>query len=124
MASPGYILKYMTYLTENGQFSIQYQRKAMLKNVQTTVELHSFHMKARLCSKSFKLGFSSMGTKNFQIYKLGLEKAQEPEIKLPTLVGSWGKQGNSRKISTSTSLTTLKPLTVWITADRGKLLKT
>ena len=41
----------------------------------------------RLCPKSFKLGFSSMWTKNFKMYKLGLEKAEEPEIKLPTFVG-------------------------------------
>ena len=31
----------------------------------------------------FKLGFSSMWTENFQMYKMGLEKAQAPEIKLP-----------------------------------------
>ena len=42
------------------QFSFQSQRKAMPKNVQTTVQLCSFHMLARSCSKSFKLGFSSM----------------------------------------------------------------
>ena len=49
------------------------------------------------------------------MYKLDLEKAKEPEIKLPTSLGSCKKQGNSRKIFTSASLTTLKPLTVWIT---------
>ena len=37
--------------------------------------------------KSFKLGFNSMWTKNFQMYKLDLEKAEEPDIKLPTLTG-------------------------------------
>ena len=37
------------------------------KNVQTTVQLHSFHMPARLCSKSFNLGFSNTCTKNIQI---------------------------------------------------------
>ena len=58
------------------------------KNVQTTVQLCSFYMLARLFSKSFKLGFSSTWTENFQIYKLGLEKAEKPEIKLPTFVGS------------------------------------
>ena len=42
--------------TGKGQLSFQSQRKAMPKNVQTTVQLHSFHMPARLCSKSFKLG--------------------------------------------------------------------
>ena len=34
---------------------------------------------------------------NFQMYKLGFEKAEEPEIKLPTLVGFWRKQENTRK---------------------------
>ena len=48
------------------------------------------------------------------MYKLDLEKAEEPEIKLPTSVGSQKKLVNSRKTSTSASLTTLKSLTVWI----------
>ena len=52
-----------------------------------------------------------------------LEKAEESEIKLPTFVGSWRKQANSRKPSTSASLTTLKPLTVWIATNCGKFLK-
>ena len=56
-----------------------------------------------------------IGHKNFQMYKLSLEKAEASEIKLPTLVGSWRKPGNSRK--TSASLTTLKPVTVWITTN-------
>ena len=58
------------------------------KIVQITAQLHSFHMPARLCSKSFKQGFSSTWTENFQMYELDLEKAEEPEIKLPTFVGS------------------------------------
>ena len=57
------------------------------------------------------------------MYKLVLEKAGEPEIKLPTSIGSQKKQENSRKTSNSASLTTLKPLTVWITINCGKLLK-
>ena len=52
----------------------------MPKNVQTTAQLCLFHMLVRLCSKSFKLGFSSIWTKNLQMYKLGLEKAEESEI--------------------------------------------
>ena len=55
---------------------------------QTTTQLHSFHTLAKECSKSFKLGFNSIWTKNFQMYKLDLEKAEEPEIKLPTSTGS------------------------------------
>ena len=76
--------------TEKGQFSSQCQRRAMPKNVQTTLQLHSFHIIARWCSKSFKLGFSSTRTMNFQMYKLDLEKAEEPEIKLPTFIESMG----------------------------------
>ena len=57
------------------------------------------------------------------MYKLDLEKAEEPEIKLPTSVGSSKKQESSRKTSTSGSLTTPKPLTVWITTTFGKFLK-
>ena len=56
------------------------------------------------------------------MYKLGLEKAEEPEIELPTFVGSQRKQGNYRKTSNSASLTTLKPLTVWVTTN-WKILK-
>ena len=57
------------------------------------------------------------------MYKLGLEKAEEPEIKLPAFTGSQRKQRNFRKISTSASLTMLKPLNVWITANHGKFLR-
>ena len=49
------------------------------------------------------------------MFKLVLEKAEEPEIKLPTCAGSWKKQESSRKTSTSALLTMPKPLTVWIT---------
>ena len=74
-------------------------------------------MLARLCSKSFKLGFSSTWSENFQMYKLGFEEAEEPEIKWPTFAASWRKQGSSRKTSTSASLTTLKPLTLYFTTN-------
>jgi len=56
------------------------------------------------------------------MYKLNLEKAEEPEIKLPTSVGSLKKQGNSRKASPSASLPMPKPLTVW-TTNCGKFKK-
>ena len=51
------------------------------------------------------------------MFKLDLEKAEEPEIKLPTSVGSQKKEENSRKTSTPASLTMLEPLTVWITTN-------
>ena len=101
--------------TGKGQFSFQSQRKTTRKNAQTTTQLHSFHMLERSCSKFSKLGFNSMWTENSQMFKVDLEKVEEPEIKLPTYAGSEKKQENSRKTSTSVSLTKLKPLTVWIT---------
>ena len=57
------------------------------------------------------------------MFKMHLEKAEESEIKLSTSAGSSKKQESSRKTSTSASLTTLKPLTVWITTNCGKLWK-
>ena len=101
----------------------QSQRRAMPKNVQTTTQLNSFHMLARSCSKSFKLGFCCSCTDNFQMFKLNLEKAEEPEIELPASIGSLKKQESSRKISTFALLTMPKPLTLWITTKCGKLLK-
>ena len=106
-----------------GQFSFQSQRKAMPKNVQATTQLHSFHMLAKSCWKFPKPDFNSMWTVNFQVFKLDLEKAEEPEIKLPTYVGSLKKQENSTKMSTSALLITPKALTVWITTNCRKFLK-
>ena len=57
---------------------------------------------------------------NFQMFKLVLEKAEEPEIKLSISAGSSKKQESSRKISISSLLTMQKPLTVWITINCGK----
>ena len=109
--------------------------------VATGLEKVSFHCspKERQCSnyqtiplishasevmlKSFKRGFNNIWTENFQRYKLDLEKAEEPEIKLPTSFGSWKKQESSRKTSTSALLTMPKPLTVWITTNCGKFSK-
>src|SRR5574337_1179697 len=59
---------------------------------------------------------------NFLMFKLGLEKAEEPEIKLPTSVGSLKKQESSRTTSTSALLTMPKLLTVW-TKTNWKILQ-
>ena len=80
-------------------------------------------MLVRPCLKSCMLGFSIMGTKNFQMSKLGLEKEKELGFKLPTFAGSERKQGNTRKTSTSVLSTSLKRLTVWIITNCGKLLE-
>ena len=109
--------------TGKGQFSFQSQRKAMTKNALTTAQLHSSHMLVKSHSKFSKPGFSNMWTVNFQMFKLVLEKAEEPEIKLPTSAGSWKKQESFRKTSISALLTIPKPLTVWITINCGKFWK-
>ena len=56
------------------------------------------------------------------MFKLVLEKAEEPEIKLPTFAGSWKNQESLSKTSTSALLTMSKPLTVWTTTN-WKILK-
>ena len=60
---------------------------------------------------------------NYQMFKLVLEKAEEPEIKLPTSSGSSKKQESSRKTSISALLTMPKLLTVWLTRNCGKFWK-
>ena len=109
--------------TGKGQFSFQSQRKAMPKNAQTTAQLHSSHMLVTKCSKFSKPGFSNTWTVNFQMFKLVLENAEEPEIKLPISTGLSKKQESSRKTSISALLIMPKPLTVWITTNCGKFFK-
>ena len=74
-------------------------RRFVLWATRTTAHLHSSHMLAKQCSKFSKTGFNSTWTLNFQMFKLDLEKSEEPEIKLPTSIESSKKQENSRKTS-------------------------
>ena len=67
---------------------------------------------SKVISKFSKPGFNSTWTMNFQMFKLNLEKAEEPEIKLPTSIGSSKKQDSFRKTSASVLLTMPKALTV------------
>ena len=105
--------------------------------VATGLEKVSFHSnsKERQCQRMLKLphnfthltryskfskpGFSNTWTVNFHMFKLVLEKAEEPEINLPTSTGSLKKQENSRKTSTSALLIMWKPLIVWILQKMG-----
>ena len=57
------------------------------------------------------------------MYKLGFKEAEEPEVRLPTFLDHGDSERISEKTSTSASLTTLKPLTVWITTNCGNFLK-
>ena len=80
---------------------------------------HCTHLACQQCNAQNSPSQASAVHKpeNFQMFNLNLEKAEEPEIKLPTSAGSQKKQEKSRKTSTSASLTMLKPLTEWITIN-------
>ena len=85
------------------------------QSVATGLKKVSFHssLKEGQCQR--------MWTDNFHMYNLGLEKSEEPGIKLPTFAGSWEKQGDSRKTFTSASLTTLNK--AFDCVDHNKLWK-
>ena len=112
-----FVMLSIGHRTGKGWFPFQSQRRAVPENAQTTGQLCSFPILVRLCLKSFKLRFSSTWTVKFQMFKLVLEKAEEPEIKLPTSAESWKKQESSRKTYISALLIMPKPLTVWITKN-------
>ena len=95
----------------------------MPKNVQTIITIALISHASKIMLKVLQARLQQYVNENFQMYKLDLEKAEEPEIKSPTSTGSQKKQESSRKTSTSASLTMLKPLTIWITTNCGKFLK-
>ena len=78
-------------------FSFQSQRKAMPKNVQTTGQLHSSH--TLVMFKILQARLQQYMNCELPMFKLVLEKAEEPEIKLPTSSRSSKKQEGSRKTS-------------------------
>ena len=96
----------------------------------------SFHCNAKECSNYHTITLISQACKvmlkilqarlqhymnhELQVFKLVLEKAEEPEIKLPTSAGSSQKQDSSRKTSIFALLTIPKPLTVWVTTNCEK----
>jgi len=86
-----------------------------------TIALISHASKVML--KILQARFQKYVNYELQISKLNLEKAEEPEIKLPTSAGSSRKPESSRKTSPSALLTVSKPLTVWITTNCGKFFK-
>ena len=98
-------------------------KKGKPKKVQTTVQMRLFHMLIRFCSKSFKVDFISTWAENFQMYKLHLEKAEEPEIKSPAFVGSWRRQGNSRKQNKTKHTYFFDYVKAFDCVDHNKLLK-
>ena len=104
--------------------------------VATGLEEINFHSKAKECSNYLTTALISHASKvmlkilqarlqhyvnqEIQAFKLDLEKAEKEEIKLQTSIGTSKQQENSRKTIYYALLTTLKPLTVWITTNCGK----
>ena len=82
---------------------ISHASKVILKNLQARLQQYMNH--------------------EFQMFKLDLENAEEPEVKLPTSIKSSKRQENTRKTSTSALLTMPKHLTVWITITCGTFFK-
>ena len=82
----------------------------MPKNVQTTAQLHTSNMLAKEAENSPSEASNSTRTENFWMFKMNLEKAEKPEIKLPTSVDSSKKSKKvPEKILTSALLTMPKP---------------
>ena len=90
-------------------------------SVYCTIALISHASKVTL--KILQVRLNNTWTVKFQMFKLVLEKAEEPEIKLPTSTGSLKKQESSRKTSISVLSTMPKPLTVWIPTNCGQFWK-
>ena len=117
---PERILGFPAVVNGKGQFFIPIPKKGNAKEYTNyhTIALISHTSKVML--KILQARLQQYMNQNFQMFKLVLEKVQEPEIKLPTYAGSWKKQESSRKTSISALLTMPKLLTVWITINHGK----
>ena len=105
-----------------GQFSFQSQRKAMSKNVQTTTQLHSFHMLASLCSKSFKLGLAVLNS-NFQMYKLDLQKCKGIRFQISNISWILEKAREFQKNIYLCFIDYAKAVGRWIITNCGKFFK-
>ena len=92
----------------------------MPKNVQTTAQIVLISHASKVMLKILQSRLQQYVNHELPEFKLVLETAKEPEIKLPPSAGSWKKQESSRKISISALLTMPKPLSVWTTRNCGK----
>ena len=113
---------FLTILLEKVSFhSNPKERNAKACSNCHTIALISHTSKIML--KILQARFGNTWTVNFQMFKLDLEKAEEPEIKLPTFTGLSRKQERSRKTCTSALLTIPKPLTLRIITNCEKFLR-
>ena len=106
------MLGWMNHKLDEGQGGIKISRR--------NISNFTYADDATLMAESEEELKSLLMKMNFQMFKLVLEKAEKPETKLPTSAGSSKKQESFRKTSISALLTMPKPLTVWITKNRGE----
>ena len=111
-----YINKYgefgSDHRTGKGQYSFQFQRKVMPKDVQTTTQLHLSHTVAKQYSKLSKLGFNSIGPEDIQMFKDGFRKARGTRDQIDNIHWTIEKTRKFHKVTTSASSIVLKLFTV------------
>ena len=107
-----------SHRTGKDQFPSQFQRRTVIKNVQTTRQLCSFLMLIRLCSKILQARLQQYLNWELPNIQAGFKKSQRNQrSNCQHLLGNRESKGIPEKISISASLTMKKPLTVWITAN-------
>ena len=109
--------------TGKGQFSFQSQRKAMPKNAQTTAQLHSSHTLAKQCSKFSQAMLQKYVNWELPDVQAGFRKGRGTRDQIANIYWIIQKAREFQKKSTSASLITPKPLTIWITTNCGKFFK-
>ena len=109
--------------TGKGSAFISISKKGNVKECSNYCTIALISHPSRIMLKILQARFQQYMNWELPDAKLDTQKAEKQEIKLPTSTGSQKKQENSRKTSTSESLTILKPLTVWITTNCRKFLK-
>ena len=106
--------------TRKGQFSFQSQRRAKPKNVQTTIQLHSFQMQAIL--RILQARLQQYVNQELPDVQVGFRNGRRTRDQIANIRWIMEKEREFQKTSTSASLTTLKPVTMWITTNCGKFL--
>ena len=109
------------YRTGRSQFSFQSQRIAVPKNIQTTVQLHSFHTLARLCSKSSKL--QHYVNQELPDVQAGFRKGRGTRDQIASIHWITEKAREFQKNIYFFFNDYMKPSTVWITTNCGKFFK-
>ena len=104
-------MHYTYYLYSNAKECANYHTIALISHA------------SKVMFKILQARLQQYANREIEMFKLVLEKAEEPEIKLPTSTGSSKKQESYRKTSISALLTMPKPLAVWITINCGKFFK-